>query len=113
LSGAGRIERFEGSRWWAGVRNKLWDEAIATLQKAAALQGGTEPDDFLFLAQAYQGRGDAAHAGSNYERAVQLLGDVAVAYPDDIPLWRETAATLGRPGPPSSKKPANKSAGNK
>lgn len=43
----------------------------------------------------------------------RLLGDVAVAYPDDIPLWRETAATLGRPGPPSSKKPANKSAGTK
>jgi serine/threonine protein kinase len=87
----------------AEVRNRLWDEAIATLEKAAALHGGTGPDDFLFLAQAYQGRGDAAHAGGNYERAVKLMGDVAVADPDDVPLWRETAAALGKTAPPSPK----------
>ena len=94
----------------AEVQNRLWDEAIATLEKAAALHGGTDPDNFLFLAQAYQGRGDAAHAGSNYERAVKLMGDVAVADPDDVPLWRETAAALGKAAPPSPKGTASKRA---
>jgi tetratricopeptide (TPR) repeat protein len=95
----------------AQVQNGLWNEAIATLEKAVALHGGTDPEDFLVLAQAYQGRRDAANAGSNYERAVKLLGDVATADEDDLPLWRETAAALGRPAPASPKKSASKSAG--
>lgn len=93
------------------VQNGMWDEAVATLKKAIALHAEREPEDFLFLAQAYQGRGDAADAGSNYERAVKLLGDVATADSDDVPLWRETAAALGKPAPSSSKKSASKSAG--
>ncbi len=76
----------------AEVRNGMWDEAIGTLKKATALHAEREPEDFLFLAQAYQGRGDAADAGSNYERAVKLLGDVDTADPIDVSLWRETAA---------------------
>jgi eukaryotic-like serine/threonine-protein kinase len=95
----------------AEVRNGLWDRAIATLEKSAALQGGTDPTDFLYLAQAYQGRGDAARAGSNYERAVKLLGDVAVADPDLVPLWHETAAALGKTAPPSPKGTAKQARG--
>ena len=95
----------------AEVRNGLCDEAIATLRKAAVLHGERDPDDYLFLAQAYQCRGDAANAGSNYERAVTLLVDVATAEPDDVALWRETAAALDKPAPPSPKKSASKSAG--
>ena len=81
----------------AEVRNGMWDEAIGTLKKATALHAEREPEDFLFLAQAYQGRGDAADAGSNYERAVKLLGDVDTADPIDVSLWRETAAALVDP----------------
>jgi eukaryotic-like serine/threonine-protein kinase len=88
----------------AEVRNGLWDEAIGTLKKATTLHAEKDPEDFLFLAQAYQGRGDAADAGSNYERAVKLLGDVDTADPIDVSLWRETAAALGKPAPPSPKK---------
>lgn len=58
-----------------------------------------------------QGRGDATDTGSNYERAVKLLGDVDAADPIDVSLWRETAAVLGKPAPPSPKKSASKSAG--
>ena len=93
------------------VQNGLWNEAIATLKKATALHAETQPEDFLFLAQAYQGRGDAADADSNYERAVKLLGDVDAADPIDVSLWRETAAALGKPAPSSPKKSASKSAG--
>jgi tetratricopeptide (TPR) repeat protein len=95
----------------AEVQNGLWEEATATLEKAAALHGGTDPSDFLFLAQAQHDRGDAAQAARNYERAVKLAGGVAGADADLVPLWREIAAGLARPGPPSSKKPASKSAG--
>jgi tetratricopeptide (TPR) repeat protein/predicted Ser/Thr protein kinase len=91
----------------AEVRNGLWDEAIGTLKKATTLHAEKDPEDFLFLAQAYQGRGDAADAGSNYERAVKLLGDVDAADPIDVSLWRETAAALGKPAPPSPKKSAS------
>ena len=96
----------------AEVQNGLWDEAIGTLKKPAALHAETQqPEDSFFLAQAYQGRGDAADAGSSYERAVKLLGAVAAADPVDVSLWRETAAALGRPAPPSPRKSARKSAG--
>jgi tetratricopeptide (TPR) repeat protein len=88
----------------AEVQKGLWDEAISTLKKATTLHAEKDPEDFLFLAQAYQGRGDAADAGSNYERAVKLLGDVDAADPIDVSLWRETAAALGKPAPPSPKK---------
>jgi tetratricopeptide (TPR) repeat protein len=88
----------------AKVRNGMWAEAIATLKKATALHAESEPEDFLFLALAYQGHGDAVDADSNYERAVKLLGDVDVADPVDVSLWRETAAALGKPAPPSPKK---------
>lgn len=47
---------------------------------------------------------------SNYERAVKLLGDVDVADPVDVSLWRETAAALGKPAP-SPKRSASNSAG--
>jgi tetratricopeptide (TPR) repeat protein len=94
----------------AEVRNGLWDEAIGTLKKATTLHAEREPEDLLFLAQACQGRGDAADADSNYERAVRLLGDVDAADPIDVSLWRETAAALGKPAPPSPKKSTSKSA---
>jgi tetratricopeptide (TPR) repeat protein len=83
----------------AEVRNRLWDEAIATLQKAAGAHGGMDPKDFLFLAQAYQGRGDNANADRNYDRAVKMIRNVAEADPVVLPLWRETAAALGKPAP--------------
>jgi uncharacterized protein HemY len=47
------------------VRDGLWDEAIATLRKPIAAKNGSQPYDFLFLAMAYQGRGDKAEAEKN------------------------------------------------
>ncbi len=83
----------------AEVENRQWDDAIATLQRAAGLHNGTDPTDFLFLAQAFQGRGDKANADRNYDRAVKLIPQFSGEHSDTMLLWRETAAALGKPAP--------------
>ncbi|MFP5229103.1 MAG: tetratricopeptide repeat protein [Acidobacteriota bacterium] len=83
----------------AEVENRQWDNAIAALQRAVGLHNGTDPTDFLFLAQAFQGRGDKANADRNYDRAVKLIPQSSREASDTTMLWRETAAALGKPAP--------------
>ncbi len=98
-----------GSFWTAlglaEVRNGLWDEAIATLNKAIALNKGLEPNDFLFLAMAYHGKGDKAEAEKNYAHGAEMAADAEMAagsaatVPALRMLWAEAAAALGKPAP--------------
>jgi tetratricopeptide (TPR) repeat protein len=93
---------------FAEVRNGMWNDAIQTLQKSVPLDGGASPFDFLFLAQAYHGRGDEALAGQNYGRAMKIIQEQGTADWVTVTLWRETAAALGKPAPtlPPANRPA-------
>jgi tetratricopeptide (TPR) repeat protein/predicted Ser/Thr protein kinase len=66
----------------AEVRNHLWDEAITTLNKSIASSNGSDPSDFLFLAMAYQGRGDKAEAEKNYAHGAEMALKVSVGNPE-------------------------------
>ena len=81
------------------VRNGLWNDAIATLNKCVDGHKGLEPTDFLFLAMAYQGRGDKAEADRNFTRGADLAGKTAANNTELRMLWGEAAEALGKPGP--------------
>jgi uncharacterized protein HemY len=83
----------------AEVSNGLWDEAIATLTKSSATSKGSNPTDFLFLAMAYQGRGDKAEAEKNYAHGAEMARKSAASDPDLRMLWAEAATDLGKPVP--------------
>jgi hypothetical protein len=83
----------------AEVRNDLWDEAAATLQKAIDLHGGTDGLDFLFLAMAQQGSGKMDQAQRNFARGSELVSKPADSDPEQRMLWGEAADVLGKPGP--------------
>jgi tetratricopeptide (TPR) repeat protein len=83
----------------AEVRNQLWDEAIATLTKSIALSNGSDPSDFLFLAIAYQGRGDKAEAETNYAHGAEMARVPAKSNPELRMLWAEAAKAIGKPAP--------------
>jgi tetratricopeptide (TPR) repeat protein len=83
----------------AEVRNGLWDEAIATLNKSIAAMNGSQLYDFMFLAMADQGRGDRAEAEKNYARAAEMVRKDGASNPDLRMLWAEVAADLGKPAP--------------
>jgi tetratricopeptide (TPR) repeat protein len=83
----------------AEVRNHLWDEAMATLNKSIASSNGSDPSDFLFLAMAYQGRGDKAEAEKNYAHGAEMARVSAKSNPALRMLWAEAAKALGKPAP--------------
>jgi eukaryotic-like serine/threonine-protein kinase len=84
------------------VRNNLWDEAIATLNKSVEFNKSSEPTDFFFLAMAYHGLGAKADAERNLVLGAELARKLRRQDSDTIELWTETAKMLGRPGPPGS-----------
>jgi uncharacterized protein HemY len=59
------------------VRNRLWGEAIDTLNKSVKMDNGAEPTDFLFLAMAYHGRADNTDAEKNYARGAEMARKTA------------------------------------
>jgi uncharacterized protein HemY len=78
----------------AEVRNSLWKEAIATLQKAIALHGGTDPSDFFVLAMAYEQKGDTAQAEQNLARGTNLASKGEMGDDTKMPQ-AEAAKALG------------------
>lgn len=83
------------------VRNRLWDEAIATLKKSAEFNKGSEPTDFFLLATAYQASGARAEAERNLALGADQAQKAARNDSDTRELWAEAAKTLGKPGPPA------------
>jgi eukaryotic-like serine/threonine-protein kinase len=83
----------------AELRNRLWDEAIATLNKSIAKKNGSQLYDFLFLAMAYHGRRDNAEAEKSYVRGAELARKDGTTDPELRMLWAEVAADLGKPAP--------------
>jgi serine/threonine protein kinase/Tfp pilus assembly protein PilF len=83
----------------AEVRNGLWNEAIATLTKSVALHNSSDSTDFLFLAMAYQGKGDKPEAEKNYAHGAEMARESAAANPELRMLWTEAAKALGKPAP--------------
>ena len=55
----------------AELRNGLWDDAIATLDKSAKLREGSDARNLFFQAVAGWGGGDKAEAGHLFERGVE------------------------------------------
>lgn len=83
------------------VRNGLWEEAIATLNKAVTLDKRADYSDFLFLAMAYQGHGDKAEAQRNFALGVDMASKLPKTDSDSRTFWAEAAKALSKPGPPS------------
>jgi tetratricopeptide (TPR) repeat protein len=83
----------------AEVRNGLWEEAIATLDKSVKADNGSKSTDFLFLAMACHGRGDMADAEKNYARGAEMARKTAATNPELRMLWDEAAKDLGKPVP--------------
>lgn len=84
----------------AEYRNGLWDEAVATLNRSAVLDNGTQPTDFFFLAMAHWKRGDKGEAERFFQRGVD--GARKSGGGDDMDLrmfWGEAAGLLEKPGP--------------
>ncbi len=75
-------------------------EALAALQKSAALQKDPEPANHFFLAMAYQKLGQPAKARKAYDDAVALMDHHRSSF-HDLSLFRaEAANVLGIPSPP-------------
>ncbi len=79
------------------VRNKLWDEAIATLKKSVEFNKSSEPTDFFLLATAYQGSGARAEAERNLALGADVAKKAARNDSDTRELWAEAAKALGKP----------------
>jgi tetratricopeptide (TPR) repeat protein len=83
----------------AELRNGHWDEAIEALNSSVKAYDGSQPQDFLFLAMAYHGRGDNADAEKNYAHGAEMARRMAASDPELRMLWDEAAAALGKPTP--------------
>jgi tetratricopeptide (TPR) repeat protein len=81
------------------VRNGRWDEAIETLKRCVALHKESDASDFLFLAMAYQGRGDKVEAERSLARGAELASKTAADNTELRMLGSEAAEALGKPGP--------------
>jgi len=82
------------------VRNRLWEEAAATLNHSAEFNKQTEPSDFFLLALAEHGLGNRAEAERNFSRAVELARKAPNLDPDTREFWGEAAKYLGKAAPP-------------
>jgi tetratricopeptide (TPR) repeat protein len=81
------------------VRNGQWDQAVATLNKCVAMRNDSDPEDFVLLALAYEGRGDKADAELNLARGATLAKKRAGVSMDTRFLAAEAASALGKPAP--------------
>jgi len=83
----------------AELRNGLWDDAIATLDKSAKLHEGADARNLFFQAMARRGRGDKGESELLFARGVEAAKKDAPTDPELRMFWAEAAETLGRPGP--------------
>jgi serine/threonine protein kinase len=83
----------------AELRNGLWDDAIATLDKAAKLREGPDAGNLFFQALARSGRGDKGEAELHFARGVEAAKKDAPTDPELRMFWGEAAELLGKPGP--------------
>jgi eukaryotic-like serine/threonine-protein kinase len=83
----------------AEIRNGLWNDAIADLEKSAKLQKEEDPNDFFFLAIAQHARGDNAAAEHSLARGIEIAAPRAAKDSDLRMFWAEAAEALGKPGP--------------
>ena len=83
----------------AEYRNGLWDEAIATLNRSAVMDNGTEPMDFFFLAMAHWRRRDIGEAERFFQKGVDVASKSAGGDMDLRMFWGEAAELLGKQGP--------------
>ena len=93
----------EGGPYWNTLgfvqyRNDRWEEAVATLHRAAELNKGTEPTDFVFLAMAQWKLRHKTEAEEAYQRWSQTVGKHPTS--DQRLLWAEAASLMGKAGPP-------------
>ncbi|MGB2663487.1 MAG: serine/threonine-protein kinase [Candidatus Acidiferrum sp.] len=78
------------------IRNKLWEEAVETLNKSAKFNKQADPGDFFLLALAEHGRGNKADAELHFNRAVELARKTPNLDPDTREFWSEAAKDLGK-----------------
>jgi serine/threonine protein kinase/Tfp pilus assembly protein PilF len=83
----------------AELRNGLWNDAIADLEKSAKLQKEEDPNDFFFLAMAQHARGDNTDAEHSLARGIEVAGNRPAKDADLRMFWAEAAEALGKPGP--------------
>ena len=83
----------------AELRNGLWNDAIATLDKSASLQQRADAGNLFFQAMAHWGRGDKGEAEHLFARGVIAAKKDAPTDPELRMFWAETAELLGKPGP--------------
>lgn len=83
----------------AQYRNGLWDEAIATLNKSAEMDKGSDPTDFFFLAMAHWARGDKAEAEQFFQRGVDGASKGVADNSEWRTFWAEAAELMGKPAP--------------
>lgn len=82
----------------AELRNGLWDNAIATLDKSSSLHEGADARNLFFQAMARWGGRDKAEAELRFARAVEAAKKDAPTDPELRMFWAEAAETLGKPG---------------
>ena len=83
----------------AELRNGLWDDAIATLDKSAKLHEGADARNLFFQAMARRGRGDKGESELLFARGVEAAKKDAPTDPELRMFWAEAAETVGQPGP--------------
>ena len=81
-------------------RNNRWDEAIADLNHAAALDQEHQPLDYIFLAMAHWQKGDKVEAGQFFQKGVALFKNHPQSREHKM-LWAEAAKLLAMQGPPA------------
>jgi tetratricopeptide (TPR) repeat protein/predicted Ser/Thr protein kinase len=83
----------------AELRNGLWDDAIATLDKSAKLHEGADARNLFFQAMARWGRKDKGEAELLFARGVEAAKKDAPTDPELRMFWAEAAELLGKHGP--------------
>ena len=84
----------------AEYRAGHWNEAIDALNRGIQIDGDGDPTNFFFLAMAHWRRGDKQEAQTIFDRGAQLATARLGNNPEWRVFWTESAALLGKPGPP-------------
>jgi tetratricopeptide (TPR) repeat protein len=99
LKGAGESADTLNILGLAELRNGLWDDAIAALEKSARLHQGPDAGNLFFQSMARWGRKDKGEAELLFARAVEAAKRDAPTDPALRMFWAEAAELLGKPGP--------------
>jgi eukaryotic-like serine/threonine-protein kinase len=83
----------------AELRNGLWEDAIASLDKSAKLHQGPDAANLFFQALARWGRADKGEAELYFARGAEAAKKDAPTDPELRMFWAEAAERLGKPGP--------------